>query len=328
MAWPGMSGPERRETPDEFGQIAEFFRPLTRGAPGALGLLDDAAILPDAGGRQVVVTQDALVEGVHFPGGADPEGIASRFLRVNLSDLAAKGAEPFAWLQTLAWGADWDLDRRRTFAKALDGEAERFGLTLLGGDTVTSPGPLMVSGTVFGFCPTGGMIPRSGARPGDLLLVSGPVGDGLLGLKAVTGALADPSGRLARRFWRPEPRVDLREPLRTCATAAADVSDGLVADAAHLARASACGVRIDLDSLPLSPEGRDWVRGQPDIGRALVALATGGDDYEVVLAAPKDRQADLEAAGCQVIGVFVEGASGVHHGGRAIDAGTGGWRHG
>ena len=197
-----MSGPDRRDPPDEFGQIAEFFRPLTRGAPGALGLLDDAAILPDAEGRQVVVTQDALVEGVHFPNDADPAGVAARFLRVNLSDLAAKGAEPFAWLQTLAWGAGWDLDRRRAFARALGAEAEQFGLSLLGGDTVTTAGPFLVSGTFFGRCPAEGMVPRAGARPGDLLLVSGPIGDGMLGLKAVTGALADPSGRLAGRSSR------------------------------------------------------------------------------------------------------------------------------
>ena len=322
-----MSGPERRDPPDEFGQIAEFFRPLTRGAPGALGLLDDAALLPDAEGRQVVVTQDALVEGVHFPTASDPAGVAARFLRVNLSDLAAKGAEPFAWLQTLAWGAGWDLDRRRTFARALGAEAERFGLSLLGGDTVTTPGPLLVSGTFFGRCPAEGMIPRAGARPGDLLFVTGPIGDGLLGLKAVTGALADPSGRLAGRFWRPEPRLDLRGPLRACARAAADVSDGLVADAGHLARASGCGVRVELDRMPLSAEGRDWAAAQPDPVAALVALATGGDDYEVVLAAPAVHRPALEGAGCSVIGAFVDGASGVFHDGRKVEAGAGGWRH-
>ena len=322
-----MSGPDRRDPPDEFGQIAKFFRPLTRGAPGALGLLDDAAILPDAEGRQVVVTQDALVEGVHFPNDADPAGVAARFLRVNLSDLAAKGAEPFAWLQTLAWGAGWDLDRRRAFARALGAEAERFGLSLLGGDTVTTAGPFLVSGTFFGRCPAEGMIPRAGARPGDLLLVSGPIGDGMLGLKAVTGALADPSGRLAGRFWRPEPRLDLRGPLRAWARAAADVSDGLVADAGHLARASGCGVRIDLGLLPLSPEAGTWAASQPDPAAALVSLATGGDDYEVVLAAPEGRRGDLESAGCRVIGVFVDGASGVFLDGEAVDAGAGGWRH-
>jgi thiamine-monophosphate kinase len=323
-----MSGPETSEGPDEFGQIAEFFRPLTRGEPGAFDLLDDAALLPDSGAHQVVVTQDALVEGVHFPPGETPEDIAARFLRVNLSDLAAKGAEPFAWLQTLAWGPGWSVDRRRAFARELAREAEALGLVLLGGDTVSTPGPFMVSGTFFGRCPPGGMIPRSGAAPGDLLLVSGPVGDGFLGLQAVTGAIADPKGRLALKFRRPEPRLDLRAVLRRCASAAADISDGLVADAGHLARASGCGIRLELERLPLSPEAQDWAARQASPEAALLALATGGDDYEVVLAARPDHRAELEEAGCTVVGVFHVGAAEVLHQGRPLDAGAGGWRHG
>lgn len=322
-----MSGPDPLPPPDEFGQIAEFFRPLTREAPGALGLLDDAAVLPETSGEQVVVTQDALVEGVHFPSGEDPADIAARFMRVNLSDLAAKGAEPFAWLQTLAWGPGWDLSRRRAFARGLAREAEGFGLVLLGGDTVSTPGPFMVSGTFFGRCASGGMIPRSGARPGDLLMVSGVIGDGFLGLKAVTGDIPDPSGRLALRFRRPEPRLDLREVLRAVALATADVSDGLVADAGHLARASGCGVRLELDRVPLSQDGRDWAARQPDPAAALVALATGGDDYEIVLAAPASSRTRLEAAGCTVIGAFTEAPSAVLHHGKAIVVGAGGWRH-
>lgn len=327
MDWPGMSGPDPRDPLDEFGQIAEFFRPLTRGEPGAFGLLDDAAVLPQTGGGQTVVTQDGIVEGVHFPAGGEPADIAARFLRVNLSDLAAKGAEPFAWLQTLAWGPGWDLERRRAFAHSLAVEAEAFGLVLLGGDTVSTSGPFMASGTFFGRVQDGAMIPRSGARPGDLLLVTGPIGDGFLGLRAVTGERLDPEGSLARKFWRPQPRLDLRATLRRRASAAADVSDGLIADAGHLARASGCGVRIDLDRMPLSPSGQAWVRDRGASPETLLALASGGDDYEIVLAARPEDRAELEAAGCVVVGGFAEGVSGVFHQGRPVEAGPGGWRH-
>lgn len=325
--WPGMSAPEPPGPPDEFGQIAEFFRPLTRGEPGAFGLLDDAAVLPLRAGSDVVLTQDAIVEGVHFPPGHSAEEVAARFVRVNLSDLAAKGAEPFAWLQTVAWSPAWPLERRRDFARGLAAEAAGFDLTLLGGDTVSTPGPFMVSGTFLGRCPTGGVIPRSGARPGDLLLVSGPIGDGWLGLQAVTGSLEDPSGQLTAKFWRPEPRLDLRDVLRACARAAADVSDGLIADARHLAAASGCGVRLSLDRLPLSRMGAVWLEGRADVAGGRLALASGGDDYEIVLAArPGDRGA-LEAAGCTVVGDFVDGPSEVLLDGQALAAGPGGWRH-
>lgn len=323
-----MSAPEPQASLDEFGQIAEFFRPLTRGDPAALSLLDDAALLPVAPDLDIVVTQDSIVEGVHFPAGEAAEDVASRFFRVNLSDLAAKGAAPFAWLQTLAWGPQWDLPRRRAFAQRLDEEALRFGLVLLGGDTVSTPGPFMASGTFFGRCPRNALVLRGGARPGDLLLVSGPIGDGFLGLKAVAGELPDPEGRLALKFRRPEPRFDLRNVLRSAASAAADVSDGLIADAGHLARASGCGVRIDLERVPLSPDALNWVAGEADRLGGLISLASGGDDYELVLAAGRATCALLEAAGCTRVGVFTSEASSVCLDGRPIDAGAGGWRHG
>jgi thiamine-monophosphate kinase len=323
-----MSGADPPTPPDEFGQIAEFFRPLTRGDPGAFDLLDDAAVAPIQAGADLVLTQDAMVEGVHFPPGEAAEDVAARFIRVNLSDLAAKGAEPFAWLQTLAWGPDWPLERRRAFARGLAIESERFGLTLLGGDTVSTPGPFMVSGAFLGRCPSGGMVLRSGARPGHLLLASGAIGDGWLGLQAVTRGLEDPSGRLAGKFRRPEPRLDLRAVLRACASASADVSDGLIADAGHLARASGCGVRVELERVPLSAEGRNWLLRQADRAVALTTLASGGDDYELVLAAPVEKAAGLQAAGCTVIGGFVDGPSGVFLEGRELVVGAGGWRHG
>lgn len=328
MAWRGMSGPDAPTTPDEFGQIAELFRPLTGGDPGAFDLLDDAALLPLSAGARTVVTQDALVEGVHFPVGEAPGDVAARFIRVNLSDLAAKGAEPFAWLQTLAWSPDWPLEKRRAFAAGLAREAATFGIRLLGGDTVSTPGPLMVSGAFFGRCPEGGFVPRSGARPGDLLAVSGPIGDAGLGLRALRGEVEDPGGVLAGRFRRPVPRLDLREVLRASASAAADVSDGLVADARHVAEASGCGVVLDLEAMPLSSEAAAWLAATPDEAAGRLALATSGDDYQVVMAARPEARSALAAAGCVVIGGFVEGDSIVRFRGREVDAGAGGWRHG
>ncbi|MFM8821683.1 MAG: thiamine-phosphate kinase [Phenylobacterium sp.] len=332
MVWPAMSapdpgGPSPETSLDEFGQIAAFFRPLTRGEPGALDLLDDAALLPVQPGEEIVVTQDCVVEGVHFPPELSPDDVAARFLRVNLSDLAAKGAEPFAWLQSIAWSTTWPVARRRAFAESLAREAEIFNLSLLGGDTVATPGPLTISGTFFGRCPEGAMVRRSGAQPGDLLLVSGPIGDGFLGLRALIGEVQDTSGELRRKFQRPRPRLDLREVLRACAAAAADISDGLIADARHIAKASGCGVRLDLERIPLSSPGRVWLEQQADIGDALMKLASGGDDYELAIAASPKDGARLEAAGCTVAGEFIDGVPEVRLNGALMPAGQGGWRH-
>lgn len=311
--------------PDEFEAIARLFRPLTRGAPGALGLMDDAAVLPARPGQDLVVTADAVVEGVHFPVGEDPQAVARKLLRVNLSDLAAKAAEPWAYLLTVAWPAGWDGAARTRFAQGLDMDGEVFGLVLLGGDTVSTTGPMTASVTMLGWAPAGRAVLRSGARVGDRLLVSGTIGDGTLGLAAALGELDDPSGRLTARYRFPEPRLDLRDRLRAHAGAAADVSDGLIADAGHIAEASGAGVRIALERLPLSPQAEAWVERQPDRLAALLRLASGGDDYEVVCAARPDA---AEALGLTDIGEVIAGAGTVvTFEGRAVEAGPGGWRH-
>lgn len=318
-----MSGPD--EDPDEFGQIRRLFRPLTRGAAEAFDLLDDAAALPARPGFDLVVTKDAIVEGVHVPIGERPDLIARKLLRANLSDLAAKAAEPYAALLAVAWPADYTLSARESFASGLGEDAERFGVVLLGGDTVSTPGPLTASLTLMGWTPAGGMVRRSGASPGDLVLVSGTIGDGFLGLAAVRGEVADPDGFLADRYRLPRPRLELRESLRALASAAADVSDGLVADAGHIARASGVAVRLDLDNLPLSPQAATWLAVQPDRAAALLELATGGDDYEVVCTAPRSTADEL---GLTVIGEVVEGeGTAVSCGGVRLDPGRGGWRH-
>lgn len=324
-----MSGPEDpphapNGAPDEFAQIARLFRPLTRGAPEALELLDDAAVVPQRPGFDLVVTKDAVVEGVHVPRGERPELIARKLLRVNLSDLAAKGAEPWAYFLAVSWPTGTPYAAREAFAAGLAEDGAAFGLTLLGGDTTSTPGPLTASVTMLGWVPAGAMIRRGGARAGDRLFVSGPIGDGWLGLKAVLGAIADPDGLSARAYRLPDPRVDLREVLRAKASAAADVSDGLIADAGHIAEASGVGLVIDLDRMPLSDEARCWVAGQAERAAALLQLASGGDDYEIVCTSPQAEMAGFTAIG-EVVG---DAGVSVFADGRRVEPGAGGWRHG
>lgn len=306
---------------DEFDEIARLFRPLTGGAPGAFDLLDDAAVIT-TGGRDVVVTKDAMVEGVHFLPDDPPDLIARKLLRVNLSDLAAKGADPFAAFLAVAWPKSWDAAARTAFAGGLGEDLKTFGVNLLGGDTVSTPGPLTASLTLLGWAPERGMIPRGGARAGDIIAVSGVIGDGTLGLAAARGEISDPDGTLARAYHLPQPRLDLRDALRAHAHAAADVSDGLVADAGHIAKASGLGLELDLDRMPLSMQAAGWLTGQ-NREAGLIRLATGGDDYQIVAAFP-----DAAPAGFTILGKLTDQTgTRVRLDGREIDAGRGGWRH-
>ena len=309
--------------PDEFEQIARLYRPLTRGAAGAFDLLDDAAVVASRPGMDLVLTKDAIVEGVHFLPGTPPGQIARKLLRVNLSDLAAKAAEPYAYLLAAAWPAAYGWPERQAFAEGLRQDGEAFDLILLGGDTSSTPGVLTLSLTLLGWVPAGRMVRRAGAKPGDLLMVSGTIGDGGLGLAAARGEIPDPGGFLTDRYNSPQPRLDLRDTLRAGAHAACDVSDGLVADAGHIARASGVGLVLRLDRLPLSPPAARWLDAQPHRAGGLLRLATSGDDYEVVCAAP------APLAGFTVIGEATAGPGiQVLAGGRTLDPGPGGWRHG
>jgi thiamine-monophosphate kinase len=320
-----MSGPTESGL-DEFGEIARLFAPLTRGYPGAFQLKDDAAAIPQRAGHDLVVTKDAIVEGVHFPVAEAPDLVARKLVRANLSDLAAKAAEPFGCLLAVAWPDGFATRDRERFVQGLASDLEQYDLTLLGGDTVSTSGPFTASLTAFGWVPEGRMVRRGGARPGDRLMVSGTIGDATLGLAAVKGEITDPDGALVYRYRLPQPRLDLRRALREKATAAADVSDGLVADAGHIARASGVGLRLDLDALPLSGAAASWLERQADVGQALVRLATGGDDYEVVCTMPSGLK---KPPGFTVIGEVMEGEGvTVTAQGREIDAGRGGWRHG
>jgi len=308
---------------DEFSEIARLFRPLTRGAPGAFELLDDAAVVPQRPGFDLVVTKDAIVEGVHFPVGERPDLIARKLVRVNLSDLAAKAAEPFGCFLAVAWPKGFGPSEREAFAAGLGQDLRGFNVALLGGDTVTTPGPFTASLTALGWAPAGRMVRRAGASIGDLVAVSGTIGDAVLGLAAVLGEIEDPNGALAARYRLPEPRLDLRDALRGAARAAADVSDGLIADAAHIAEASGTGLRIDLEAMPLSPPVRRWLEGQADRETALVRLATGGDDFEVVAAFPGASPKGFTVCGEIAWGPAIE----VRLDGRPVEVVETGWRH-
>ena len=281
-----------RPTEDEL--IARFFAPFA--GEGGLGLKDDVARFGAPPGRDLVVTVDALVAGVHFFADDPADAIARKALRTNLSDLAAKGAAPIGFLLSLALPRDWTVDWLEAFAAGLGDDSSAYGCPLLGGDTVSTPGPLTLSITAFGSVPRGRMPIRTQGRPGDRLYVSGTIGDAALGLKLRLGqgpALA-PAHRaeLLDRYLLPRPRKAHGKAL-ALASAAMDVSDGLVGDLTKMLRASGVGGNIDLRSLPLSAAARAYIGAEPG---ALEIAATGGDDYEVLAAVAADDGPDFEAA--------------------------------
>jgi len=284
--------------------IARYFGPLATD-PGAFDLSDDAAILKSSA-DDLVVTTDAIVEGVHFLPGDPPDSIARKALRVNLSDLAAKGAEPAGFLLTLALRAA-DDQWLAPFARALGEDAVQFRCPLLGGDTVSTPGPLMISVTAFGRTLPGRMVRRNGAEPGDRIVVSGTIGDAALGLDILQGGAAakalDAAARdtLVQRYRVPQPRCALAKAVRDHASAAMDVSDGLAGDLAKLCAVSGLSAVIDVGAIPLSDAARSLV----DSGKvAIDRLLSGGDDYEILCAVAENRFADFTAA-ARVAGVAV-----------------------
>jgi len=297
--------------------IARYFGPLAT-HPGALGLGDDAAVLAPSG-DDVVVTTDAIVEGVHFLSTDPADTVARKALRVNLSDLAAKGAAPAGFVLTLALRAADDA-WLSPFARALGEDAAHFGCPLLGGDTVSTPGPLTISITALGHVPTGKMVRRNGAKPGDRVVVTGTIGDAALGLDilrggAVAAALADDAATremLVGRYRVPQPRNALAKTVLDHAGAAMDVSDGLAGDLAKLCAASGVSAVIDAPAIPLSQAAAGLLaRGIV----AIEAIVSGGDDYEILCTVPEAgfeafAQA-AEAAGVAIssIGTIIAGAA-------------------
>lgn len=279
----------------EFGRIRRFFAPLAMSA-GALGLTDDAAILELDPGQQFVVTTDALVEGIHFLSTDPPGLIARKALRTNLSDLAAKAARPVGYLLTLSLPRAREDAWVEAFAAGLARDQAEFSITLLGGDSVSTDGPATVSITAWGVVLRGGAVLRSGAKPGDLVLVSGTIGDGALGLLAATWRLeALAPGEiawLADRYRLPQPRIALGLGLAPLVHAMMDISDGLVADLGHLASASSVDAVLESARLPLSPAAAAAIADHPAL---FMSCLTGGDDYELLFAADPANLLAIEA---------------------------------
>jgi thiamine-monophosphate kinase len=280
-----------RNASAEDSLIARYFKPFATDA-GAFGLTDDAAVLKSSG-DDIVVTTDAIVEGVHFLPDDPPDTVARKALRVNLSDLAAKGAEPAGFVLTLALRLPDDA-WLAPFARALGEDAASFRCPLLGGDTVSTPGPLMISITAFGRVPAGKMVRRNGAKAGDRVVVSGTIGDAALGLAllrhdAMATALAADDGTremLVERYRIPQPRVALAQALRDHASAAMDVSDGLAGDLAKLCAASSVSAIVNIPAIPLSG-GLAMLVDQ--YHGALELAVSGGDDYEILCTIPENR---------------------------------------
>lgn len=318
----------------EFDIIARHFGPLAAGDAGALNLTDDAAVLDVPAGYQLLVTTDALVAGVHFLPQQSPQDIAFKVVGANLSDLAAMGAKPRAVFLAAQFPKDIDEAWLAAFAEGLGQALAPSGAVLMGGDTVSSPGPLALTLTALGFAKTGTILTRAGANVGDDVYVSGTIGDGALGLLCETGTLK-PDAHLSARYARPQPRFVLGQALaeRGLATACADVSDGLVGDLGHVCTASHVAMDIRAQDVPLSPSALRCAGQSADL---LQTILCGGDDYELAFtaqpenaAALADLSAELNVALTRVGGVTGNGA-GVRvldGAGDILHLGAGGYRH-
>jgi thiamine-monophosphate kinase len=309
----------RRTPSGEEEIIARYFRPLAK-HPAALGLIDDCAALPVPPGSDLVLKTDAIVGGVHFFPDDPADKVAQKALRVNLSDLAAKGAKPEGFLLALALPKEIDRDWLKAFARGLGRDAEAFGCPLLGGDTDRTPGPVTIAITALGSLPRGSMVLRSGAKPDDRVMVTGTIGDAALGLVLRQDTAAaerwDLSRReaahLAERYLVPQPRNVIAEALRQHASAAMDVSDGLVGDFTKLCAASGVSAEIGATEVPLSDAARHAVTVEPAM---LERALTGGDDYEIVCTVPPKELASFRAAASKAgvpvveVGVVTKGTA-------------------
>jgi thiamine-monophosphate kinase len=306
---------------NEFDVIEKYFLPL---APR--GLDNDAAVLDIPPGRELVVTSDTLNAGTHFPADASAADIAHKGLRVNLSDLAAMGADPYAYQLNLAFPQKPEANWLEKFTAALVADQEAFGIFCSGGDTTRINGPLSISITALGLVPAGQALTRSGAQDGDLIFLSDAVGDALIGLRVLQSEIetAD-ADHFKAAYFKPRPRLDLAENLRAHAHAAIDVSDGLVADLAHICRGSGLAAHVDLTKIPFSAPAQTLL----DSGLVSHAdLLTGGDDYVLLFAVPENKAPLFPQS--HIIGRFQAGDPAVHIrdlSGAAMSFSSTGWTH-
>ncbi|MBB4285042.1 thiamine-phosphate kinase [Roseospira goensis] len=321
----------------EFELISALYAPLARRHPGALGLTDDAAVLaPPPEGQNLVVSMDTLVSGVHFRTDDAPDRVARKALRVNVSDMAAMGAAPLGVLLSSALSAAEDDAWMDQFTAGLDHDLTRYGVALLGGDTVATLGPATFTVAILGAVPPGQHLARAGGRAGDAVWVSGTLGDAALGLRVLDGALTLPepaaAAALRERYWLPDPPVALGVALRGVATAALDVSDGLVADLGHLCTASGVAAEVEAARVPLSDAVGTALAQDPAL---MTSVLTGGDDYQLLFTAPPDRDDAVRAAAAGV-GVAVARIGGLRPGagvtvraadGAPLTLAEAGWRH-
>ena len=318
----------------EFGRIKQFFAPLA--GPGGLRLRDDAALIDCPPGKRLVLTVDAMVQGVHYLPEDPPDFVARKLLRVNLSDLAAMGAVPRHYLLTTALPVSFGDDWVARFTEGLGQDQRVFGIHLLGGDSVATKGPAVLSLTAIGEVEAGREIRRSGARAGDRIWVSGTIGDAFLGLGVLRGEYPElaPEHRavLISRFQLPEPRTALGPRLAGIAHAMLDISDGLLADLGHICDASGVGAEVALGSMPLSLPARRLAVADSALP---VRLASGGDDYELLFTAPAEASEAIGTLAAE-LGLTITEIGRIESGSRVrlLDAGgkelpveTAGYRH-
>ena len=282
--------------PGEFALIARYFAPLAQDFPGAAGLRDDVAVIAPAEGCELVLKSDAIVAGVDFPPDEAAGLVARKALRVNLSDLAAKGARPRAYMLDLILPDSVRESWIAAFAAGLARDQAEYGVHLIGGDMSSTAGPIVIAVTAIGEAPAGNIVRRGGARDGDAVFLTGTIGDSALGLAVLQQRLQAPDDAMAAflidRYRLPRPRVAFGPLLIGIATAAIDVSDGLVADLHHLGEVGRLDAVLEAARLPLSAAARAMVAADPGL---LATILTGGDDYEILFAAPPTRAGEIAA---------------------------------
>lgn len=282
------------DLPEEFSRITQYFAPLTQ-LPGAFNLLDDAAVLKIPPGQELIVTNDSVVAGVHYRGDELGARVAQKLARRNLSDLAAMGADPLAYNLSFAVPQETREEWIESFTRGLMQDQKEFKWSLIGGDSLALPRSSVLGMTAFGLVPEGKAILRSGAQIDDDIYCSGTIGDGFLGLRVSRGEFSEitSSARdfLIERYELPQPRLKLGQGLRNIATAAVDISDGLVADLAHICRASKVGAIVESKLIPLSLPATEILSQKSSL---FSGILSGGDDYELIFTAPPSMRDQIK----------------------------------